>query len=78
MFTYVKGRVKDFEQRSRVYKAVRFFPDYRFIMELQCSTRGIFFVCNNTCVLLIEYVLIGETLFKTILKLNDLILDLPC
>jgi len=24
------------------------------------STRGIFFVCNNACVLLIEYVLIGK------------------
>jgi len=24
------------------------------------STHGIFFVCNNACVLLIEYVLIGK------------------
>ena len=46
---YVKtcesGRIKDFEQRSRVYNVVRynagFFPvdpDNRVIMELQCST----------------------------------------
>ena len=47
LFTYVKtcerGRVKDFEQRSRVYNAVRynaFFPvdpDDRVTMESQCS-----------------------------------------
>ena len=49
LFTYVKtcerDRVIDFEQRSRVYNAVRynavrynavFFPVDRVIMELQC------------------------------------------
>ena len=42
MFTYVKtcerGRVKVFEQQSRVYYAVFFTvdPDDRVIMELQC------------------------------------------
>jgi len=39
-------------------------------------TRGIFFVCNNACVLLIEYVLIGKLCLKLFLKLNDLILNL--
>ena len=38
--TCESGRVKDFEQRSRVYNAVRynavFFPVDRVIMELQC------------------------------------------
>jgi len=42
------------------------------------STRGIFFVCNNACVLLIEYVLIGKFCLKPLLKLNDLILNLLC
>jgi len=42
------------------------------------STRGTFFVCNNACVLLIEYVLIGKLSLKPFLKLNDLILNLPC
>ena len=42
LFTYVKtcerDRVKDFEQRSRVYIACFFLMDHddRFIMELQC------------------------------------------
>ena len=41
--TVVRGRVEDFEQRSRVYNAVlnkTFFPcglDDRVIMELQCT-----------------------------------------
>jgi len=30
------------------------------------STRGIFFVCNNACVMLIDYVLIGKHCLKPI------------
>ena len=46
MKTCERGRVKDFEQRPRVYNAVRynaFFPvdaDDRVIIESQCNTEA--------------------------------------
>jgi len=41
------------------------------------STRAIYCVCNNACVLLIEYVLIGKHCLN-FLKMNDLIMHLHC